>query len=108
MNTFLEIRVVTALTIVILIVGTIFYHYSEGWTWIESIYFCVVSLATVGYGDLHPTNDVSRIFTIFYILAGVGILVSFFSAQSSRFIERRMHHREENLRRRNKTDRVAE
>jgi hypothetical protein len=36
----------------------------------------VATLTTVGYGDLHPTSDGTRIFTIIYILTGLGVLVA--------------------------------
>jgi hypothetical protein len=58
-------------------VGTVGYMLLERWTFIESLYFCVVTLATVGYGDLHPTTDASRLFTVAYIIAGVGIVIGF-------------------------------
>ena len=44
---------------------------------IQALYFCVVTLATVGYGDLHPTNELSQLFTIAYILSSVGIIAAF-------------------------------
>lgn len=53
-------------------VGTVLFHFLEKWTWIQSFYFSVVTLTTVGYGDLHPTNDFSRVVVAFYILIGVG------------------------------------
>ncbi len=56
--------------------GAIFYRQIEGWSWIDSVYFCVATLATVGYGDLTPTTDLGKIFTCFYILIGVGILTA--------------------------------
>ena len=34
-------------------VGSVFYHFIENWSWIDSIYFSVITLTTVGYGDLH-------------------------------------------------------
>ncbi len=67
----------------IMIGGTIFYHFVEDWSWIDSIYFCFISLATVGYGDLVPTTTVSKIFTIFYIANGIGVMLSFFDVYAS-------------------------
>lgn len=57
-------------------IGTLCYEVLEDWSFIQSFYFSVVTLATVGYGDLHPTNDISRLFTAFYVLIGVSIAVS--------------------------------
>ena len=47
---------------------------------LDSLYFSVTTLTTVGYGDLVPTNDTSKLFTLIYILAGVGILLGFVNA----------------------------
>jgi voltage-gated potassium channel len=60
-------------------VGTVVYHVLEGWSFLDSLYFSVVTLATVGYGDLHPTTDLAKLFTIGYILVGIGILAAFAS-----------------------------
>jgi TRAP-type C4-dicarboxylate transport system permease small subunit len=68
---------------VLLIVGSIFYHYYEGWSWVDSIYFCFISLTTVGYGDFAPTTDVSKLFTIIYIANGLGALVGFLDIYAS-------------------------
>ena len=58
--------------------GTIVFHWLEGWSFLDALYFCVISLATVGYGDLHPTTPLSRAFTIFYVINGIVILLSLF------------------------------
>lgn len=60
----------------VLAVGTIFYRLVEGWSWLDSLYFTVVTLTTVGYGDLSPTKDISKVFTIVFILGGVGFILS--------------------------------
>ncbi|MEL6590165.1 MAG: potassium channel family protein [Bacteroidota bacterium] len=54
-------------------VGTILFHRLESWTYIQSFYFSVVTVTTVGYGDLSPSSDISRLFTAIYILIGVSI-----------------------------------
>lgn len=55
-------------------VGIFFYHFTEGWNWVDSAYFCVVTLATVGYGDFAPVTQFGRLYTIFYIIIGVALL----------------------------------
>ena len=61
----------------VLCIGWLFYHWAEGWSWLDSLYFSVVTLGTVGYGDLTPSTPLSKLFTIFYILNGIGVLVAF-------------------------------
>lgn len=58
-------------------IGSVFYHFIEGWSWLNSVYFSVITLTTVGYGDFHPVTDGGKIFTIFYILMGIGLMLSF-------------------------------
>lgn len=65
---------------VLLLVGTFFYHNTEGWRLLDSFYFSVTTLSTVGYGDLAPVTDAGRLFTAFYILTGVGTLLGFVKA----------------------------
>lgn len=72
-----EYRDLILTTLVVLMLGSAGYHYFEKWTWIDSIYFCVVTLTTVGYGDFAPQTDGGKIFTIFYIIVGIGIILSF-------------------------------
>lgn len=57
----------------LILLGTLVYHYLEGWSWISSFYFSVTTLTTVGYGDLHPTTEISRLFTAVYVLLGVAV-----------------------------------
>jgi voltage-gated potassium channel len=61
-----------------LLVGVLVYHFLEGWSYLDALYFCVVSLATVGYGDFTPTTPLARAFTIIYLINGIGILLALF------------------------------
>lgn len=63
--------------VILLSTGTVFYHQIEGWSLLDSLYFCVTTLATVGSGDLSPTTDLGKVFTILYIFIGVGTILSF-------------------------------
>jgi hypothetical protein len=71
----------------LLIVGTLFYVIAEGWTVVDALYFSAMSLATVGYGDLVPGSDIAKLFTVVYVLCGVGIVVSFFTTLTARTFE---------------------
>jgi hypothetical protein len=64
-------------TIIILGVGTIAFHLIEGWRLIDALYFCIVTLTTIGYGDLYPKTDLGKVFNMFYILIGLGLILSF-------------------------------
>jgi voltage-gated potassium channel len=82
------IAAVTAMSIMIF-VGTLVYHLIERWTWISSFYFSVVTLTTVGYGDLVPTRDVTRLFTAIYILLGATIVLASVAIIGTRYLEKR-------------------
>ena len=58
------IRGLLVVLAVILGVGTVSYHVIEDWSLLNAFYFCVVSLLTVGYGDLVPTTDFGKAFTV--------------------------------------------
>ena len=47
----------------------------EGWYFIDALYFCVVSMATVGYGDFTPVTVLGKIFTMAYLVVGIGVFV---------------------------------
>ena len=72
-----EFEALLLLLVVILCSGTLFYHDIEGWSWLDSLYFSVVTITTVGYGDLSPHSAIGKIFTMAYLLVGIGILFSF-------------------------------
>jgi hypothetical protein len=64
----------------VLLMGTLVYHFVEGWRILDSLYFSVITLTTVGYGDFSPQSDFGKVFTIFYVLIGIGIILGFINA----------------------------
>jgi hypothetical protein len=60
-----------------LIGGMLAFMWLEGWSWVDALYFCVVTQATVGFGDIVPTTDAGKLFTVVYIFAGLGLIVTF-------------------------------
>lgn len=61
-----------------LAIGTFLFHWIEGWNYLDSLYFCVISLATVGYGDFTPDTQLGKVLTMIYIVNGIGILLALF------------------------------
>jgi voltage-gated potassium channel len=51
--------------------GSLWYHLVEGWPWLDAVYMCVITLTTVGFGEIRPLGDRGRIFTIALIIMGV-------------------------------------
>ncbi|WMW23389.1 potassium channel family protein [Methanolobus mangrovi] len=80
-----EFRSFFVLVIITLTFGTIVYHSVEGWRWLDSLYFSVITLTTIGYGDFAPVTDAGKIFTILYVFTGIGILLGFVTASGEYF-----------------------
>ena len=85
---------------VLMLTGTLFYWRFEDWTIIESLYFCIVTLTTVGYGDLSPTTAGTQIFTIVYILTGFGVLVALLTSVAQQYLKHKTEPRPRRARRR--------
>jgi len=72
-----EFRGLVYVLLFFIALGTTFFHLAEGWTLVDSFYFTVTTLTTVGYGDLSPTTDLSKLFAAFFIIFGVAMLFGF-------------------------------
>ena len=84
-----EFQALFFLVVVVLVSGTWFYSLAEGWSLLDSLYFSVITLTTVGYGDFSPSTVAGKIFTIFYIFVGIGLILSFLNAIAERSTEGR-------------------
>lgn len=71
-----EFRVLMFVLVTLIASGTIFYSSVEGWEVIDSLYFSVMTMSTIGYGDFHPTTTLSKLFTITYALLSIGVFVA--------------------------------
>ena len=82
-----EFKALFATVGIILLSGTLFYHLKEGWSWLDSLYFSVVTLTTVGYGDLTVQTVAGKIFTMIYLFVGIGVLLAFINAVAQKSLE---------------------
>jgi voltage-gated potassium channel len=75
-------RILYSLAALLLIVlaGTLGYHWIEGWTLFDGLYMTVITLATIGYTEVHQMSHAGRVFTLVLIVVGVttfGFLLSY-------------------------------
>ncbi len=68
--------------------GTIFFHTMENWSYVDSFYFSGITLTTVGYGDLTPTHDFTKIATVFFAFSGISIVFYSVSVIARKYFER--------------------
>ncbi len=67
--------------------GTIGYMLIEHWDWLDALFMTVTTLTTVGYGEVHPLSGFGRLYTIVFILTGVGLFLYIVSDMSEIFLE---------------------
>lgn len=71
-----SVQGVLGITVAIVLWASVFYRFVEGWSWLDSIYFSVVTISTVGFGDFSPETSLGKVFTMFYIVVGLGVFVT--------------------------------
>ena len=64
----------------LLATGVIFYMLVEKWTFVDALYFSVTTLTTVGFGNPAPSTDLGKLFTVFFVLSGVGMFLAVINA----------------------------
>lgn len=74
----------------IIAAGTIGYMLIEGWPFGDAIYMTMITISTVGYGEVHPLTHAGRIFSIFLIVGGVSGALFVFSAIIEYIVEGRL------------------
>ncbi|MDV7142760.1 potassium channel family protein [Tropicimonas sp. TH_r6] len=83
-----SVRLLLGLTAIVILAGAIFYMVAEGWSFLDSLYFATVTISTVGYGDFAPETVFGRLFTVVYIVMGIGLFLALASAFADHLIDR--------------------
>ena len=90
----IRLRIYLAMIAVLLSAGIIGFMFIEKMSLTDAIYFSIVTMATVGYGDIHPQTDIGKFLTLIIIIGGVGTFLGVIASITDLFVNRR----EESLR----------
>lgn len=60
--------------VLVMLIGMAGYMAIEGWSAFESLYMTVITITTVGYGEIRAVSELGRAFTVFLIFMGMGIM----------------------------------
>lgn len=71
----LRLRVYLAILIGVLVLGTVGFALTEDLSPLDALYFTIVTVGTVGYGDIHPSTPAGKALAILVIMVGVGTFV---------------------------------
>jgi len=66
-----ELFLAAFLFLLLVLTGTFGYHYSQNFSWTDAIYMTIITITTVGFGEVHPLNSGGKILTIFLILSSI-------------------------------------
>lgn len=67
-----HLAISVALSVLIVVVGSVGYMIIEDWNFLDALYMTVITISTVGYREVNQVGDVGRIFTILLVFIGVG------------------------------------
>ena len=69
----LQIRLLLTLLLIVAVcaIGAIGFHIIEGWPWFDGLYMTIITMTTVGYGEIRALSHEGRVFNIFLILSSV-------------------------------------
>lgn len=69
----------------LIIIGTVGYVIIDNYTWINALYMTIITVGTVGFGEIQPLSDSGKLFTIFLILASLAT-VAFYLTMVTRLL----------------------
>ena len=67
------------LFLILILIGTNYYHFVEDWSYLDSLYFTIITATTVGYGDFTPKTIEGKVFTIIFAFLVISFAFYFFS-----------------------------
>lgn len=69
-----NLRLSLSILAAVMVAGTVGYTLLEGWPLFDALYMTVITLATVGFREVHTLSTQGQVFTIVLIIFGVGVI----------------------------------
>ena len=66
-----QVRNLLIILLIVLLTGTVGFHFLEGWSVLDSLYMTIITLTTIGFGEVRALDEVGKVFTIFLIIFGI-------------------------------------
>ena len=85
-------QAILAVAATVIAIATIFYRFVEDLSWIDALYVSVITVSTVGYGDISPATVAGKIFTMVFVLVGVGVFVALGSTVAHHLLAVKQSH----------------
>ena len=87
-----HLTIVVLLSVILVGLGTVGYMVIEDWTAMDSLYMTVITLSTIGYGEVNPVSPNGRVFTLVLIVMGVGFFLYVIGNVVQFLVEGRIRH----------------
>jgi voltage-gated potassium channel len=81
-----NLRVIFTLLAVLALIGTVGFHFIEGWPWFDSFYTVLITVTTIGANDTRM-SEAGRAFSVLVIIVGVGLVFLAIGALASALLE---------------------
>ena len=84
-----RLRIFIVFLVIIIVLGTLGFRFTEGLSLVDAFYFSIVTIATVGYGDIHPSTETGKFLAMLLILCGVGTFLGVVANATEMIVNRR-------------------
>lgn len=87
------ILVAILIVLLILILGAYWFHYAEGWSYFNALYFTIITMSTIWYGDIVPLTQLWRSLAMIFAFLGVPMFIALSGViLENRFRKIMQHH----------------
>ncbi|HAT47489.1 MAG TPA: potassium channel protein [Flavobacteriales bacterium] len=83
---FPRIYLAVAFVIGVVIFGSVGYMVVEGYSWVEALFMTIITVSTVGFGEVRPLSDQGMVFTTILIMGSLGTFAYSISALTTYFV----------------------